>query len=182
MCFLRECGHMKLVLPSKKYEKEYLNLVRSASKNGDISEMGNAYRENEKYDDLLIRLKNRRNGFNISKREVPSSLYFIVEKNKIVGTIDLRSKLNDDYFSRLGHIAYYIKPEERNKGYATIALNLALNKYKKNKINNILITCLKENEFSKKVILNNGGIFEKEFLDKITNKIIERYWINLNNN
>ena len=47
-------------------------------------------------------------------------------------------------------------------------------------INKILITCYSDNEASKKVILNNGGIFEKATPDKQSNKIINRYLININ--
>ena len=157
---------MKLVFPNLELKEQYYDLVKSALRNGDISEMGNAYRENEKYEDMLIRLENRSKGINISSRDVPATVQFILnEKEKVVGTIDIRHTLNDNYFSRLGHIAYYIKLEERNKGYATEALKLALEKLKNEyKVNKVLITCLKNNIASRKVIEANGGIFEKEFL------------------
>ncbi len=170
---------MKLILPNYKYRKQYEELISSALKNKDISEMGNAYRENESFHHLLKRLKDRREGKNISNRDVPATVYFIVEQDKLVGTIDLRHTLNEDYYSRLGHIAYYIKAEERNKGYATKALSLALKKYQKHKVHNILITCLKDNVASRKVIENNGGVLEKEFNDKITGKLIQRFWIKI---
>ena len=128
---------MNLVLPCKKYEKGYYELVNSAIKNKDELEMGNAYRNGESYQDMLNRLKDRRNGIGISNRDVPATVYFIIDNHKVVGTIDLRHKLNDNYFSRLGHVAYYIKPEERKKGYATKALSLAIKKYKKHKMKNI---------------------------------------------
>lgn len=170
---------MNLVLPCKKYEKEYYELVNSAIKNEDVSEMGNAYRSGECYQDMLKRLKNRRNGIGISNRDVPATVYFIIDNHKVVGTIDLRHKLNDNYFSRLGHVAYYIKPEERKKGYATKALSLALKKYKKHKIKDILITCLEDNDASRKVIEKNGGKLEKTFYDDVTKKYIQRFWINI---
>jgi len=165
---------MKLVFPNLELKEQYYELVKSALKNGVISEMGNAYRENEEYEDMLIRLENRSKGINISSR-----VHFILnEKGKVVGTIDIRHTLNDNYFSRLGHIAYYIKLEERNKGYATKALKLALEKLKNEyKVNKVLITCLKDNIASRKVIEANGGIFEKEFYDEITNNYIQRFWI-----
>ena len=98
--------------------------------------------------------------------------------NRIGVEIDIRHTLNDNYFSRLGHIAYYIKLEERNKGYATETLKLALEKLKNEyKVNKVLITCLKDNIASRKVIEANGGIFEKEFYDEITNNYIQRFWI-----
>lgn len=43
----------------------------------------------------------------------------------------MRYKLNQDYFEKYGHVAYYIKKEERNKKYATKTLNLVIKKYKK---------------------------------------------------
>lgn len=109
---------MKLVFPNLELKEQYYELVKSALKNGDIFEMGNAYRENEKYEDMLIRFENRSKGINISSRDVPATVHFILnEKGKVVGTIDIRHTLNDNYFSRLGHIAYYIKFEERNKPF-----------------------------------------------------------------
>ena len=172
---------MNLVLPCKKYEKGYYELVNSAIKNKDELEMGNAYRNGESYQDMLNRLKDRRNGIGISNRDVPATVYFIIDNNKLVGTIDLRHELNDNYFSRLGHVAYYIKPEERKKGCATKALSLALEKYKKQKIEKVLITCLEDNVASRKVIEKNGGKLEKSFYDDITKKYIQRFWINTMN-
>lgn len=143
---------MNLVLPCEKYKAQYYELVDSAIKNKDVSEMGNAYRNGENYQDMLKRLENRRNGIKIANKDVPATVYFIIDNNKLVGTIDLRHELNDNYFSRLGHVAYYIKPEERKKGCATKALSLALEKYKKQKIEKVLITCLEDNVASRKVI------------------------------
>ena len=170
---------MRLVLPSYKYKNEYEKLVISAIKNNDVSKMGDAYRENESFNHMLIRLKDRINGINISKNDVKATVYFIIEDSRVIGTIDTRRELNDSYFNRLGHIAYYIKKEERNKGYATKALSLALKKYKKEKINKILITCIKSNIASRKVIQKNNGVFEKEFKDDLTKEIIQRFWINI---
>ena len=172
---------MNLVLPCEKYKAQYYELVDSAIKNKDVSEMGNAYRNGENYQDMLKRLENRRNGIKIANRDVPATVYFIIDNNKLVGTIDLRHELNDNYFSRLGHVAYYIKPEERKKGCATKALSLALEKYKKQKIEKVLITCLEDNVASRKVIEKNGGKLEKSFYDDITKKYIQRFWINTMN-
>lgn len=171
---------MKLVNPKVKYKTSYLDLVKAAKDNGDISEMGNAYRENETFDEMIKRLKDRSKGINIAKLDVPSSMKWIIENDEVVGTIDLRHILNKNYFERLGHVAYYIHPLKRNRGYATKALSLAIKWYKKMPINKILITCYSDNEASKKVILNNGGVFEKATPDKQSNKIINRYLININ--
>ena len=47
-------------------------------------------------------------------------------------------------------------------------------------LNKILITCYSNNEASKKVIINNGGILEKSVPDSMSTKIISRYLININ--
>ena len=171
---------MKLVNPTIRYKDSYFDLVRCAKENGDISEMGNAYRENETFDEMIKRLKNRAKGRNISGLDVPSSMKWIIENDEVVGTIDLRHLLNKNYFERLGHVAYYIHPLKRKRGYATKALACAIKWYKKMPINKILITCYSDNEGSKKVILNNGGVFEKSVIDKRSNKVINRYLININ--
>lgn len=173
---------MQLVNPTVKYKDSYLSLVKCAKENGDISEMGNAYRDGENFEAMLKRLNDRVKGKNIAKRDVPSSMKWIIENGEVVGTIDLRHILNKDYFERLGHVAYYIHPLKRNKGYATKALGLAIKWYQKRNVNRILITCYSDNEASKKVILKNGGVLEKSVLDNQSNKEINRYLIKKDNN
>ena len=84
---------MKLVNPTIKYKDSYLDLVKAAKTNGDISEMGNAYREKESFDTMIKRLKDRTQGKNIAKLDVPSSMKWIIENSEVVGTIDLRHVL-----------------------------------------------------------------------------------------
>ena len=43
----------------------------------------------------------------------------------------------------------------------------------------ILITCLQENEASRRVIENNGGVFESTVYEPDEAVYLERYWINL---
>ncbi len=171
---------MKLVNPTPKYKESYLQLVNAAKQDGDIHEMGNAYRENESFDAMINRLQDRARGKNIANRDVPSSMKWMIENNEVVGTIDLRHILNQNYFERLGHVAYYVHPMKRNKGYASEALHLAIAWYQKRPVNKILITCYSDNIASAKVILNNGGIFEKSVPDSRSSKMINRYWITIN--
>lgn len=50
-------------------------------------------------------------------------------------------------------------------------------KCKTHGLDKILVTCDKNNIGSKKTIIANGGVFEKDIL--IDGEIIERYWIQL---
>ena len=98
--------------------------------------------------------------------------------NYIIGSISIRHRLTDTLKFRGGHIAYYIRPSERNKGYATKMLYFALIYCKENlHLDKVLITCSKNNIHSIKTILNNGGILHCEDVDN--NEIIQRYYIDL---
>lgn len=90
--------------------------------------------------------------------------------DEVVGTICMRHYLTKDLEEFGGHIGYSIKPSQRRKGYAKEALRIVLNLYK-NKYDEILITCEKENIASNKTILANGGILINQ---------IEKFGLNIN--
>lgn len=96
-----------------------------------------------------------------SDRRIQSYTYMCMVDEKIVGMLDIRLHLPKEWYSA-GHIGYSIRPNERKKGYATKALKEALIIASDLDIKPTIITCLKSNDASKKVILNNGGIFIEE--------------------
>ena len=98
-------------------------------------------------------------------------------KNYIVGMVDMRQRLNNYLLQFGGHIGYSVRNSQRNKGYATEMIQIAIRIYKRHKINSILITCDKENIASRKVIEKNGGILENEIL--YNGNSLLRYWITL---
>ncbi len=99
-----------------------------------------------------------------STKRIQSYTYLCIEKNKMVGMIDIRLHLPKEWYTS-GHIGYSIRPNERKKGYATLALKEALEITKKLNINPLIITCLKTNLGSKKVIMNNRGFLIDEILE-----------------
>lgn len=46
-------------------------------------------------------------------------------------------------------------------------------------LDRVLITCSKDNEASRRVILKNGGVYENTVQHHSENKELERYWITL---
>lgn len=111
---------------------------------------------------------------------VPNTLYLSIdENNNVVGMIDFRHHINHPILNDWGgHIGYNIRPKYRHNGLGTKQLALCLNKIKEFGLDKVLVTCRKNNEASRKIILANKGIYEKDTMDNKNNPI-ERYWITL---
>lgn len=87
----------------------------------------------------------------------PRITYIMYVDGYPVGEIMIRPKLNDYWRLYSGNIGYKIRPSERNRGYGTIMLGLALEKCREFDLNVIYLQCMKINEYSNKVIIKNGG-------------------------
>ena len=112
--------------------------------------------------------------------KVPDSVYFLldVERNILLGAVNIRHYLNDYLLQFGGHIGDGIRPSERRKGYATEMIRLSLIECKKLGIDKVLMVCDKSNIGSAKSIIKNGGILENEFVDE-DGAVNQRYWIDL---
>ncbi|MBE5931444.1 MAG: GNAT family N-acetyltransferase [Lachnospiraceae bacterium] len=109
---------------------------------------------------------------------VPSHTYLAVRKNddRVVGVIDLRHHINHPILGTWGgHCGYSVRPSERGKGYAKEMLRLNIQKAKAMGIDRLLVTCDVRNEASEKIILANGGVFEKTIA--VDGCEMKRYWI-----
>ena len=112
--------------------------------------------------------------------KVPDSVFFLldVERDILLGAVNIRHCLNDYLLQYAGHIGDGIRPSERRKGYATEMIRLSLIECKKLGINRVLMVCDKTNIGSARSIIKNGGVLENEFVDD-QGKTKQRYWINL---
>lgn len=112
---------------------------------------------------------------------IPDTQYICVRKSdgKIVGMLDIRHELNEACLNLFGNIGYSIRPSERRKGYATIQLALSKEICKEMGMEEILVSCHKENIASAKTIIRNGGILENEVVDHRNGEVLQRYWITL---
>ena len=156
---MKKSGKVRLVLPSIKYARAYLKAYKEFAKIGEITALG-VHVQLNKLDDFKIYLKrsrDNRKGINLPKGRVPSTTYWAMVGNRVVGRVDIRHKLNKGLRVIGGHIGYTVVPTERQKGYGTQMLALALKHTKKLGIKNVLVTCDDANTASKKIIESNGG-------------------------
>jgi predicted acetyltransferase len=155
---------LKLVIPSRKYIASYMKLLDDLRKETeDVSKTSEKLHVIEDYPAYFKKLKDNSKGINLKKGRVPSTLYWALVGNSVVGHLDVRHKLNKRLRIIGGNIGYSVKPAERKKGYGTEMLRQGLKKAKLIGIKKALITCDKVNIGSKKVIEANGG--------KLINKI-----------
>ncbi|MBE6529611.1 MAG: GNAT family N-acetyltransferase [Ruminococcaceae bacterium] len=112
--------------------------------------------------------------------KVPDSVFFLldIDRNRLLGAVNIRHYLNDFLLREGGHIGDGIRPSERGKGYGTELLRLALSECKKLGIDKVLITCDKDNLASAKCIQKNGGIMENEIVNS-EGVVEQRYWITI---
>lgn len=170
---------MKLIKLTSNYKCEWESFISEFKKNEEkltpLAMKGNA----NTFEEFLIETNNNSKGINLPKGIVPSDIYFLVNDNSkyLIGSIDIRHYLNEYLAEYGGNIGYGIRPSERQKGYATKMLALALEECKKLGILKVLITCFKSNVASANTIIKNGGVSENEVV--VDGKVKQRYWIYL---
>ena len=112
---------------------------------------------------------------------VPSEQFALLRErdHKIVGMTQFRHEFNDFLREFGGNIGYSVRPDERRKGYAKRMLTECLKVCRAFGLDRVLITCLVENEGSRRTILSCGGVYDKTVYCERDNVNLERYWIEL---
>lgn len=169
-------SELRLVFPTLEMEREALAYRQEYFDCGEFVIHGDGGLDNaESYSQWIEKI----NGDLTKEREnfVASTTLFAVVGERIVGTIQIRHKLNDFLLQFGGHIGYGVRPSERRRGYASAMLKEALRMYREKGIDRVLVTCDKSNTGSARTILKNGGKLENEVVEKDGNTL-QRYWIN----
>lgn len=172
---------LKLIFPSEEYREQVMDYLQEHYDNNEYMLNGDGGLDSLKdFDKWLEKIRNDISEETVSSNRVPATEYLSIRKsdNKLIGMVQIRHKLNESLLNTGGHIGDGIRPSERNKGYGTIMIRLALIKAKELGINRVLMTCNKDNIASAKTIIKNGGVLENE-VKLENNKILQRYWISL---
>ena len=171
-----------LKFPTLEDRQEWLDYVQETKEDNPEATPG-GFKDNTIYEEWLNKLNNEHNNVNLEEGRVPSSFYFLVNGNRILGSISIRHNLNNEMLRKFGgHIGYNVRPSERKKGYATIMLKLALEKCDELGIEDVMVTCKKNNIGSAKTIENNGGILKEIIFIPEENCNFKKYWINVRDN
>lgn len=91
------------------------------------------------------------------KVESTTKRYILFHNDYPIGEVGIRTTINDYWENKGSQIFYKIRKSERNKGYGNIILKLALIETYNIGFKKVRINCDDNNEFSKKIILKNGG-------------------------
>lgn len=164
-----------------EYKKEHKSYIEECEREFSIfieDDIGgfvafDSVEEYDEWDSYLEEIEDEYDDF------IPGTTYFIFREvdNKLIGIMDIRHGLNDFLSKYGGHIGYNVIVSERNKGYGTKILALALEECEKFGIDQVLVTCTSDNIASQRVIEKNGFEFEADVT--FAGKIVKRYWKNI---
>ena len=171
---------LKLVLPTTKYKDEIMKYKKEFIKHNDSMDGTSGLRDAESFEEWHNAILDNLNEETVREGLVPATTYMAIsiDDERLIGMIDIRHRLNDYLLSYGGHIGYSVRKSEREKGYATEMLELALKECRKLGIREVLLTCDKNNIASVKTIIKNGASLENEVQEE--SGITQRYWIDLN--
>lgn len=173
---------MKLVFPDISYKQKAIEYISEFYEYGsEINGTGslNRFLKESTYEDWLKKVLCDMDIANLPEAKVPALTYFYIREadDRIVGMINIRLSLNDFLRTEGGHIGYSIRPTERRNHYATQMLSDALKVCDIIGIQEVFVSCDKENPASAGVIKNCGGILMQEFYSNTFGEVLQMYVI-----
>ena len=173
---------MKMQFPNMDHKEKAIDFINEFYQYGsDVNGSGSLdrYLREFTYEEWLKKVLSRVDIANLEKDKVPDLTYFYVreEDGRIVGMINIRLALNDFLRNEGGHIGYSVRPTERRKHYGTEMLKCGVEVCRRIGIEDVIVSCDKDNPASAGVIKNCGGVLEAELYSETFKEVIQRYVI-----
>ena len=180
----KEVIHMdtcRLLIPNLTMAEEIRAYRQAFLDSGDSMDGTGGLRRHENPADWIDENERFMKRETVPKGKVPATQFVYVRERdgKIVGMIQVRHEFNDDLAKYGGHIGYSVRPDERRRGYASRMLQEVLPYCRTLGLDKVMVTCLTDNEGSRRTILKNGGVYEYTVHEPEENVDLERYWITL---
>jgi predicted acetyltransferase len=170
--------NMELIAPHEGLRESYLGLIEELRNNQEPPIPFCVGFPTDDFPAFLQQINDCSLGIGIPDWFVPHTTYWLVRDGRdVVGVSSLRHRLTDALWKNGCHIGYGIRASERRKGYATLILEMTLEKAKEKGIGKVFITCHKSNVGSAKAILKNGGVLDAEYPLEGQPDVMQRYWI-----
>ncbi len=168
---------MNLIKPDASFKQSYLSY---------ILELGSEERypfpldfDHSDFSALLKKINDFEQGIHLPEGYVPSSTYWMVQGDELVGVSNLHHHLSDQLLTAGGHIGLGIRPSYRGQGLSIKLLNLTLEQASERGIKQVHIHCYAENKASAHMILACGGVLDSVIEDG--GHVVQRYLIDLYN-
>ena len=130
-------------------------------------------------DEYLLRCTAMTDPANLQPGLVPQTVFWVIDgEGEAVGMVRVRHFLNEKLKDRGGHIGYYIRRDQRGKGYGQEALRMALQELQKFGETHALLTVDLDNPASIRVIEANRGALESAGQGE-DGRAFGRYWIDM---
>ena len=176
-----DCSDLILTIPTDEYVEEICAYRQEFLDAGDSMDGTGPLRRFSDPEEWLREIKTYMYPETVPEGKVQATQFIFVRERdkKIVGMLQVRHTFNDYLEKYAGHIGYSVRPSERRKGYAKRMLREGLDFCRTIGLDRVLITCIDDNEASRRTILANGGVYESTVFEPEINRKLQRYWINL---
>lgn len=165
----------ELIRPCRRLESSYRSYIK---------ELGSDERypfpldfDHADFDALLARLDSLERGVDLDPDQVPSSTFWLVEDDEILGVSNLRHHLNSRIREFGGHIGLGIRPSAQGRGLGSHLMRLTIEEAAKRGIAEIHVHCYQHNAASGAMIRSNGGELVSECPEPNGGHVVQRFVI-----